>query len=145
MTKIAIIGLLVALLSANIGWAEDTCRVSGEVQYSGDADIHVCLFDSKTFQNVTRALPQHPYLLVIKARQSGKTSFVFDAIPRGEYLILAFVDENRNGRADCTPHGFIDEPSCMYRSCSMERGVNWYDQKFVLDKDIDGIVLNLYR
>ncbi len=122
--------------------AEDKCIVSGEVAYVGDENIYVCLYNQETFVNWKKEFPPAEFMRIVKANPSGKVSFVFDEIPKGEYLIVSFVDENNNGKLDCDTEGWPEELNCTFKPFSHEAvGHNWHSQKFEVDKDITGIVV----
>ena len=140
--SIAFSAIALVLSMAFFVCAEDKCIVSGEVAYSGDENIYVCLHNQETFVNWKKEFPPAGFMRIVKANSSGKASFVFDEIPKGEYLIFSFVDENNNGKLDCDTEGWPEELNCTFKPFSIEAGGhNWYGQKFEVDKDITGIVV----
>jgi uncharacterized protein (DUF2141 family) len=142
MKKIVFSLIAVALFMACLVFAEDKYTVSGEVVYSKDADIYVCLFSQATWPSWKRELPPIPFSQIVKASPSGKASFTFKDVPKGDYLIMTFADENKNGKLDCAPLGWALEPT-GYHKPPIEGHTNWYDQKFEVDKDVTGLVLNI--
>jgi uncharacterized protein (DUF2141 family) len=137
--------LAMALSAASLASAQDKCTVSGEVVYSGNSNIYVCLLNSKTFAAAVgreKELPPPEFVQIVKANAAGKASFAFKAVPKGEYVVRAFADENNNEKFDTDAMGFPIEPLGMYRR--PEGGHhNWSEQKFELDKDLTGIVVKL--
>ena len=140
--SIAFSAIALVLSMAFFVCAEDKCTVSGEAVYSGDENIYVCLHTEETFKNWRKEFPPAEFMQIVKANSLGKASFVFDEIPKREYLILSFVDENNNGKFDCDAWGEPQELYCTFKPSSIEaEGINWYGQKFEVDKDIRGIVV----
>jgi uncharacterized protein (DUF2141 family) len=133
-----IVGALLLAMSFVI--AEDKCTVSGDVAYSKEANIYVCLHDQQTIRE-WKTLPQGSFTQKVKASPSGKASFTFKDVPKGDYLIIAFADENGNGKVDVDTWGFAQEPVWAYKQSPTSGYLNWSDQKFEVDKDITGITL----
>jgi uncharacterized protein (DUF2141 family) len=138
--------LAIALSAASLVLAQNKCTVSGEVAYSGDSSIYVCLLNSKTFAPALgrhKELPPPEFLQIVKANPSGKASFAFKDVPKGEYIVQAFADENNNGRLDTDAMGFPREPLDWYKPVAERFHHSWSEQKFEVDKDVTGIVVNL--
>ena len=137
--------LAVALFTASIVFSQDKCTISGEVAYSGDSNIYVCLLNSTTwapFVGRQKELPPSGFVQIVKANASSKASFAFKDVPKGDYVVRVFADENNNGKFDTDAMGFPIEPIGMYRR--PEGGHhNWSEQKFEVDKDVTGIVVKV--
>jgi uncharacterized protein (DUF2141 family) len=137
--------LAMCLSAATLAFAQDKCTVSGEVVYSGDSNLYVCLLNPKTFAAFVsreKELPPPEFVQIVKANASGKASFAFKAVAKGEYVVRVFADENKNGKFDTDVMGFPIEPVSSYRR--PEGGhFNWYEEKFEVDKDVTGIVVKL--
>jgi uncharacterized protein (DUF2141 family) len=137
--------LAMTLSAASVALAQDKCTVSGEVVYSGDSNIYVCLLNSTTFAAAVgreKELPPPGFVQIVKANASGKASFAFKDVPKGDYVVRAFADENSNGKHDTDAMGFPIEPVGMYRRA--EGGhPPWSEHKFEVDKDVTGIVVKL--
>jgi len=131
----------VALLGVSLVFAEDKCTVSGDVTYSREANVYVCLHNQQTYPEWNRKLPPGSFTQTVKATPSGKASFTFTDVPKGEYLIVAFADENGNGKLDLDTWGFVQEPVWFFKQNPMGGNVNWYDQKFEVDKNMTGIIM----
>ena len=145
MKKIVIaIALTMALSMASLVFAEDKYSISGEVIYSGESNIYVCLHTMKTFACFRKELPPREFIQIVKADVGGKAPFSLKDVPKGEYLILVFVDDNNNGKFDCDAWGSPIEPTCMYKPPLIKMHTNWYDQKFELDRDVGGLVLEFH-
>jgi uncharacterized protein (DUF2141 family) len=146
MMKIVVAFALAMVLSAaSLAFAQDKCTVSGEVVYSGDSNIYVCLLDSTTFAAAVgrqKELPPPGFVQIIKANATGKTSFAFKDVPKGEYVVHVFADENNNGKLDANTWGEPLEPVRSYKPAK-EGIANWNEQKFEVDKDVAGIVVKL--
>jgi len=126
-------------------YAQDKCTISGEVAYSGDSNIYVCLLNSTTFAPALgrqKELPPPGFVQIVKANASGKASFAFKDVVKGEYVVRVFGDENNNGKFDCDTWGFPLEPVSSYKP-SVDVQANWGEQKFAADKDVTGIVVKL--
>jgi len=142
MFKKAMLFLGILLMASGFAYAEEKYTVSGEVVYQGSENICVCLHNQETWPNWKKELPPGRFTQIVKANPSGKTSFEFKEVPKGEYIIMLFVDENNNGKFDCNPEGWPKEPWSMYkRPTSMATSHNWYHQKFEVNRDITGIVM----
>jgi uncharacterized protein (DUF2141 family) len=137
--------LAMALSAASLAFAQDKCTVSGEVVYSGDSNLYVCLLNPKTFAAAVgreKELPPPEFVQIVKANASGKASFAFKDVPKGDYVVRAFADQNNNGKFDCDTWGFPLEPVSSYKP-SKDGHANWSEQKFDADKDVTGIVVKL--
>jgi uncharacterized protein (DUF2141 family) len=146
MKKIIVSLTLATLFLACIAFAERKFTISGVVEISEEADLIVCLFNQQTWPSWKKASPQLPFTQILKADRSGKRSFVFKQVPRGEYIIFAFADTNGNGKLDCDAEGWMQEPISSHKPplSGAAPSLNWYDQKFMVDKDIDGIAMEMY-
>jgi uncharacterized protein (DUF2141 family) len=146
MKKIVLSFALVMVLSAaSLAFAQDKCTVSGEVVYSKDSNIYVLLLNSTTFAPAVgrqKELPPPGFVQIVKANASGKASFVFKDVPKGEYVVRAFADENNNGKFDADTWGNPLERVSAYKP-SKDGHANWHDQKFEVDKEVTGIVVKL--
>ncbi|MBP1697565.1 MAG: hypothetical protein H6Q41_2753 [Deltaproteobacteria bacterium] len=139
-----VFALTMALSAASLAFAQDKCTVSGEVAYSKDSNIYVCLLNSKTFGAFVgrqKELPPSGFMKIVKADAAGKASFAFGEVPKGEYAIIAFADERNNGELDRDTQGWALEPVRTYKAT--KSGIwNWGDNKFEVNKDVTGLVLN---
>lgn len=146
MKKIVFCFALATFLSAtSLALAQDKCTVSGEVVYSKDSNIYVLLLNSTAFPPAVgrqKELPPPGFVQIVKANASGKASFAFKDVPKGEYVVRVFADENNNGKFDCDTWGFPLEPVSSYKP-SVDVQANWGEQKFAADKDVTGIVVKL--
>jgi uncharacterized protein (DUF2141 family) len=137
--------LAMTLSAASLAFSQDKCTVSGEVVYSGDSNLYVCLLNSTTFAAAVgpqKELPPPGFVQIVKADASGKASFAFKDVPKGEYVVRVFADENSNGKCDTDTWGFPLEPVNSYKPSKEGHG-NWHEQKFAADKDVAGIVVKL--
>jgi len=143
MKRIIIVCVLAIALSAgSFVFAQDKCTVSGDLAYSKEANIYVCLHTQQTYPEWKKTLAPGSFTQTVKASPSGKATFVFRDVPKGEYLIVAFADENGNGKLDVDTFGHALESWWVYKQTPTGgSGVNWYDQKFEVDKDVTGITL----
>jgi uncharacterized protein (DUF2141 family) len=138
--------LAVALFTASIVFSQGKCTVSGEVMYSGDSNIYVLLVNSKTFPAAVgrqKELPPPGFVQIVKANAAGKASFAFKEVPKGEYVVRVFADENNNAKFDCDTWGYPLEPVNSYKPAADGMHSNWSEQKFDADKDITGIAVKL--
>jgi len=147
MKKIVFVfALTMALSAASLALAQNKCTVSGEVVYSGDLKIYVCLLNSTTFAAAVgrqKELPPPGFVQIVKANAASKASFAFKDVPKGDYVVRAFADENNNGIHDTDAMGFPIEPARTYKLPADAMLHNWSEQKFEVDKDIAGIVVKL--
>ena len=136
----------IALSMVSIVYAQEKCTVAGEVVYSGDSNIYVCLLNSTTFAAALgrqKELPPPGFVQIVKANASGKASFAFKDVPKGEYVVRVFADENNNGKFDADTWGYPLEPVVSYKPPADGSHSNWSEQKFEADKDVTGIVVKL--
>ena len=141
------LALAMALSAVSLAFAQDKCTISGEVVYSKESNIYVCLLNPKTFAAAMgreKELPPPEFVQIIKANASGKASFAFKDVPKGEYVVHAFADENSNAKLDTDTFGSAIEPRDYYKPMSAGLYANWSEQKFNVDKDVTGIVLKLH-
>ena len=137
----------IALSMVSNVFAQDKYTVSGEVMYQGASNIYVCLLTSTTFAAVARPdkeLPPPGFVQIVKANASGKASFAFKDVAKGDYVLLAFADENSNAKLDTDSQGYAIEPRDHYKPRPQELYASWNEQKFTVDKDITGIALKLH-
>ena len=140
-----VLALAMALCGGNLASAQDKCTVSGEIVYSGDSNVYVLLLNSTTFPPAVgrqKELPPPEFVQIVKADASGKASFAFKDVPKGEYVVRVFADENDNGKQDADTWGYPLEPVNSYKP-PLEGHSNWSAQKFDADKDITDIVIKL--
>jgi uncharacterized protein (DUF2141 family) len=136
--------LAIALSFVSFVFGQDEYTVSGDVAYSKDATFYVCLHTLKTIQKWLLAMPAGSFTQTVKTNPSGKASFTFKGVPKGEYILVAFADENGNGKMDKTTWGSCAEPLWVYKrypTGSAHVIQDWSQQKFVVDKDVTGITL----
>jgi hypothetical protein len=70
--------LAMAMSAASFAFAQDKCTVSGEVVYSGDSNLYVCLLNSTTFAVAVgpqKEISPPGFVQIVKANASGKASF----------------------------------------------------------------------
>jgi len=144
---LVVLAIAMALFTVSLALAQDKCTVSGEVVYSGDSKIYVCLYNSTSFAAAAsrqKDLPPPGFVQIVEANASGKVSFAFNDAPKGDYVVHAFADENSNAKMDCDTQGAAIEPRDFYKPRPHGLYANWYEQKFTVDKDVTGIVLKLH-
>jgi uncharacterized protein (DUF2141 family) len=142
MKKTIILAISATLLVTSFVFAEENFTVSGDLMYSTDANICFCLYNQRMFQDWKKTLPPGSFTQTVKADTSGKASFTFQDVPIGEYVIIAFVDENANGKLDYDTWGFIQEPWWMYKqNPNVGMSASWHDVKFEVIENVSGIVI----
>jgi uncharacterized protein (DUF2141 family) len=147
MKKIGIALVIIMALSMApfvLASTQDKYTVSGEVRYSGESNIYVCLYNQDTFRAFVgpdREMPHPGFVKIAKADAAGRAPFAFADVPKGKYLIIVFADENSNGKLDRNTWGNPVEPTCSYKA-SKAFFWDWNDQKFEVDKDTSGLVLS---
>ena len=102
------------------------------------------VYDQSTFRAFVgpdRKLPPPGFVKIVKADEAGRACFAFMDLPKGDYLIVVFADENNNGKLDRNTWGNPVEPTCSYKA-SKAFFWDWNDQKFEVDKDTSGLVLS---
>ena len=142
-----VLALTMASSAASFALAQDNYTISGEIVYSGDSHIYVCLHNSTSWRAVAtrqKELPPPEFVQIVKANSSGKASFAFNDVPKGDYVVLAFADENSNAKLDTDSQGYAIEPRDYYKPRPQEAYASWNEQKFTVDKDITGIALKLH-
>jgi uncharacterized protein (DUF2141 family) len=147
MKKIIVSFIFAALPIAALAFAEDDFTVSGDLTCYMETNIYVCLHNQQTCANWKKDLPSGPFTQIIRADLSGKKSFTFNGVPKGEYVLFAFADENGNGKLDYDPSGRVEEPIAVHKAFLSGRSldINWLDQKFEVDKDITGLDMMFFK
>lgn len=147
MRKIIVSLICAALPIAALVFAEDKFTVSGDLICYMETDIYVCLHNQQTCANWNKDLPSGPFTQIIRTDLSGKKPFVFNGVPKGEYVLFAFADENGNGKLDFDPSGRVEEPIAMHKAFLSGRALDiiWLDQKFEVDKDITGLAMLFFK
>jgi uncharacterized protein (DUF2141 family) len=144
---IFVFALAMVLSAASLAFAQEKCTISGEVVYSGDSNIYVILLNSKAFAPALgrqKELPPPEFVQIVKATASGKASFAFKDVQKGEYVVQAFADENSNAKMDVDTWGVAIEPRDYYKAMVQGLYANWDEQKFEVDGDVTGIMLKLH-
>jgi uncharacterized protein (DUF2141 family) len=137
------LGLLFSVASA-----EENYTVSGDVTFSEDGNIYICVLTKegfRDFQTPGHELTQQKYKVIkmnADLKGAGQVSFKFDSVPKGTYCILALQDVNNNGKVDFKQY-VISEPFGTYKEGELSLGLVWNDIKFDLDKDITGIKIQM--
>ena len=139
MIKKAMHFFILLSFGAPVSNAQDKFSVSGEVVYSGTDSIYVCLHTEETLEKFTKALPPQAFVQVVKATSSGRATFKLVEIPKGDYVLMVFIDKNNNGKFDCDDWGRPIEPFLMHKTYRIF--LSWIDQRFEVDKDVSGIEL----
>ena len=140
--------LIVLGLLYSFGFAEETCTISGEVAFSNEGDVYICLLTMEEFRNFQT--PGHELgsqkckLVKMSAavKGAGKTPFRFDGVAKGSYTIVALQDVNNNGKADFEQY-IITEPLGSYKEGDPSLALRWEEIKFDLEKDITGIKIKM--
>jgi len=128
----------------NVALAEENYTLSGEVTFTKDGDLYICLLNMegwRDFQNPRNELSQLKCQVIkmnADLKEAKKVSFKFDNVPKGTYCIVALQDVNNNGKAD-SEHGVIREPWGSYRNLEIGAPWTWDNVKFDLEKDITDI------
>ena len=142
MTLVVMMAL--PLVCFGLVWAEGQYTVSGEVRNWGEANSYVCLLNQdsyRAFVGPAREMPPSGFKKMVKADEYGRAPFAFTDVPKGDYLLIVFADENNNGKLDLDTWGFNLERCCSYNTTEVVW--NWHNQKFEVDKDTTGLVLNI--
>jgi hypothetical protein len=123
--------------------AEDKFTVSGDVFLSGENSVYIHLINAEAYKTFKKNPPGPPFMYVINKNspliKKGSCEFKFTNIPKGDYIVFAYVDANENGKLDVDTWGMLKETACFHRE-SMGM-VSWHDQKFTVDRDVGGIQL----
>jgi hypothetical protein len=132
----------------SFAFAEENYKLSGEVTFSYDGDIYLCLLNMegwRDFQTPRHELSQLKCKVIkmnADLRGAGKVSFKFDSVPKATYCIVALQDVNNNGKADFENY-IISEPWGTYRNLGIGISTSWDNVKFDLEKDITGIKIQM--
>ena len=132
----------------SVAFAEENYKLSGEVTFSYDGDIYLCLLNMegwRDFQTPRHELSQLKCKVIkmnADLRGAGKVSFKFDSVPKATYCIVALQDVNNNGKADFENY-IISEPWGTYRNLGIGISTSWDNVKFDLEKDITGIKIQM--
>ena len=144
MVKKAMLFLGVLLMASSFAYAEEKFTVSGAVYFEHDSDIYMNLVTRESFPNRLELLPP-PFGIYIKLtpeqRKAKRVPFKFEGIPKGNYFLVAFQDLNKNEKLDRDYMGVPVEPYGSYKK--FEFAVQWDRDKFLVDKDITGIKINI--
>jgi len=144
MVKKAILLLGILFMAVTFAYAEEKFTVSGVVYFENDSNIYMNLVSRETFPNRTGLFPP-PFGMYIKLtpeqRKSKRVSFKFEGIPKGNYLLVAFQDLNKNEKLDRDYMGAPVEPFGTYKK--FEFALQWDRDKFLVNKDITGIKITI--
>jgi hypothetical protein len=144
-----VVSLFIGLcLLCSFAFAEENYTLSGEVTFSFDGDIYVCLVNMegwRDFQTPGHELtPQKCKVIKMNAdlKGAGTVPFRFDSVPKGTYGIVALQDVNNNGKVDFANY-VISEPWGTYKETPAGKAWTWNELKFDLEKDITGIKIQM--
>ena len=144
MVKKAMLFLGILLMASAFAYAEEKYSISGVVYFQHDSNIYMNLVTRESFPNRLEPLPP-PFGMYIKLtpeqRKAKRVPFKFEGIPKGNYFLIAFQDLNKNEKLDRDAHGWSAEPIGTYKT--FELTVQWDRVKFLVDKDITGIKINI--
>jgi uncharacterized protein (DUF2141 family) len=142
MKKIMIFFIGLSVFMTCLVFAENKFTVSGDLICSTDANIYFCLYDQQTYPDWKKMLPPVSLTQMVKADPLGKASFTFKDVPKGDYVMIVFVDENGNGKLDCDSWGFVQEQMWTYKKNPVT-GLTpgWHDLKFQVNENVSGILV----
>ena len=147
LKKILALFFAIGLLYS-FAFAEENYTLSGDVTFSEDGDIYICLLTKEGFRDFQspghELTPQKCKVIKMNAdlKGAGKISFKFDSVPKGTYCILALQDVNNNGKVDFHQY-IISEPLGSYKEGDPTLALRWDDIKFDMEKDITGIQIQM--
>jgi Uncharacterized protein conserved in bacteria (DUF2141) len=101
--------------------AQDKYRVSGEIKCLEKANVYVILHTKETWRAAVgpekKEVPlESGFKKMIKGNGAGSAPFAFTDVPKGDYLIVAFVDSNNNGKCDLNTWGEPTESISWYKA-----------------------------
>ena len=144
MVKKAMLFLGILFMMFAFAYAEEKYSISWVVYFQHDSNIYINLVTRESFPNRSKILPP-PFGMYIKLtpeqRKAKRVPFKFEGIPKGNYFLIAFQDLNKNEKLDRDAHGWSAEPIGTYKT--FELTVQWDRVKFLVDKDITGIKINI--
>ena len=132
----------------SFAFAQENYTLSGEVHFSEDGDIYICLLNMEGFRDFQtpgqELAPRKCKVIKMNAdpKGAGKVSFKFDSVPKGAYCIVALQDVNNNGKVDFEQY-IISEPLGSHKEGDPSLALRWNDIKFDLEKDITGIKIQM--
>lgn len=127
-----------SVLLASAASAADL-RVEVRGMNSADGKCMVALFDK------AQDFARKPLQGRMEAASTAGVTFVFNALPDGEYAISAFHDENGNGKLDANLVGLPIERYGFSRDAAGKMGPPSFDDAKVVVRGADqSIVVNLH-
>jgi uncharacterized protein (DUF2141 family) len=137
---IKITGMLVLMMLAfqTMGIAQSKgFTVSGKVKFPGPGTIYIKIF-SENEKSVGKRISLSP--AEVKA---GEVPFSFENVQAGRYAILAFLDENGNGKHDMGKFG-PKEPWGNYKQVRPHfRGPQFKEMAFEVTSNMSSIEINI--
>ena len=144
MVKKAMLLLGILLMVSSFAYGEEKYSISGVVYFQHDSNIYMNLITRESFPNRLEPFPP-PFGMYIELtpeqREAKRVSFKFEGIPKGNYVLFAFQDLNKNKKLDRDPMGSPVEPFGYYKK--IEFAFQWDRENFLVDKDITGIKINI--
>jgi uncharacterized protein (DUF2141 family) len=145
-----LLALLIGLgLLSSVALAEENYAISGEVTFSEDGTIYICILTKEKFRDFHNpgydlsASQCKVQRMNADLKSTGIVFFKFDSVPKGTYCIVAYQDVNNNGKVDFKQHA-ISEPLGSYREFDPSLpAISWQYVKFDLEKDITGIKIQI--
>jgi uncharacterized protein (DUF2141 family) len=137
-------GLSLALTALPVGAAE--LRISIDGIRSSKGTVLIGLYDSpETFRRAIEAAgtagflndPQRFAAVSLRANAALKSSVVFSNLPPGRYAVIAFHDENGNGKLDKNVLGVPTEPYAFSNNVQGFLGPPTYDKAAITVYDHD--------
>ena len=113
-----ITNILIFIASFFIFGQNSTYTIEGEVSFKGKGTVYILLVNEEIFKKPNTVLQKIEKELSSEELSKGKFEFTFKNVPKGEYGIRCFIDENGNKKLDKSMFG-PTEPW----------GMSWKDKK----------------
>ena len=123
----SILALFATTLNAQIETA--TLNVTIDNVVNNEGEVHIALYDQSTFMKAA------PLKAISLAIEDGVVKATFEAIPKGNYGIIAFHDKNSNGRMDFETNGMPSEDYGTSNNIMSFGPPRWDDSQFSLGED----------
>lgn len=131
-----ITNILILITSFIIFGNNSTYTIEGEVSFKGKGSIYILLVNEETFKKRDAVLQKIERKLSVEELSKGKFEFSFENIPKGEYGIKCFIDENGNKKLDKSVFGPTEPWGMSWKDKKPFGPPKFSQMSFKLDHDI---------
>ena len=140
--RVLMFGLFVLIVSS-LSAQEEGFRIQGTIRFDSKGPIHVRLITEKEFMKKDKYVES--LIFNTEKLEISQVEFSFENIPAGVYAIVAFQDENNNGKLDHLFGLFPSEPLGFSWNAKAKMIPRFKDISFDVNKDTRDLDIDTAR